>query len=105
MRHRFARASALSALAAAALAVPSMTNAAAAPAAAAPAAVGGKHPVAVGTGGAVASMDLDASRAGITTPNHGGNAIDAAVAVASTLGVTIPFVAGPRAGERPCVML
>jgi gamma-glutamyltranspeptidase/glutathione hydrolase len=98
MRHRFARASALSALAAAALAVPSMTNAAAAPAAAAPAAVGGKHPVAVGTGGAVASMDLDASRAGITTLKHGGNAIDAAVAVASTLGVTIPFVAGPGGG-------
>jgi gamma-glutamyltranspeptidase/glutathione hydrolase len=38
-------------------------------------------------------MDLDASRARITVLKHGGNAIDAAVAVASTLGVTIPFVA------------
>jgi gamma-glutamyltranspeptidase/glutathione hydrolase len=57
-----------------------------------------KQAVAVGTGGAVASMDLGASEAGIAVLKAGGNAIDAAVATASTLGVTNPFVAGPGGG-------
>lgn len=57
-----------------------------------------KEPVATGTGGAVASAEFNASKAGIQTLKAGGNAIDAAVSVASTLGVTEPFVAGPGGG-------
>ena len=56
-----------------------------------------KEPVATGSGGAVASAEFNASKAGIDTLRAGGNAIDAAVAAASTLGVTEPFVAGPAA--------
>jgi gamma-glutamyltranspeptidase/glutathione hydrolase len=54
--------------------------------------------VAVGTGGAVASDNVQATRAGIEVLRRGGNAIDAAVAVAATLGVTDPFVAGIGGG-------
>jgi gamma-glutamyltranspeptidase/glutathione hydrolase len=57
-----------------------------------------KQAVAVGYGGAVSSVDLDASRSGVEVLRRGGNAIDAAVATAATLGVTEPFVAAIGGG-------
>ncbi len=57
-----------------------------------------KHAVAIGSGGAVASESEYATRAGLRVLRQGGTAADAAVAVASTLGVTKPFVAGIGGG-------
>jgi gamma-glutamyltranspeptidase/glutathione hydrolase len=57
-----------------------------------------KESVAVGTGGAVASVDAEATRAGIQVLREGGNAVDAAIAANAVLGVTEPFVAGIGGG-------
>ncbi|QJD99247.1 gamma-glutamyltransferase [Massilia forsythiae] len=57
-----------------------------------------KTPVATGTGGAVATISEKASESALAILNKGGNAIDAAVAAAATLGVTDPFSCGIGGG-------
>lgn len=57
-----------------------------------------KAPLASGRGGAVATVSEQASQSAIAILDRGGNAIDAAVAAAATLGVTDPFSCGIGGG-------
>jgi gamma-glutamyltranspeptidase/glutathione hydrolase len=57
-----------------------------------------KRAVAIGRGGAITTVDPEASAAGLKVLKRGGNAVDAAVAAAATLGVTEPFSAGIGGG-------
>ncbi|GAA4618335.1 gamma-glutamyltransferase [Saccharopolyspora hordei] len=57
-----------------------------------------KRAEAVGYGGAVSSVDPYATQIGLDVLRRGGNAADAAVAVAAALGVTEPYSAGIGGG-------
>jgi len=57
-----------------------------------------KDPVAIGRGGAVSSVDPEATAIGLRVLRRGGTAADAAVAVAAALGVTEPYSAGIGGG-------
>ncbi|NHZ62100.1 gamma-glutamyltransferase [Massilia genomosp. 1] len=57
-----------------------------------------RTPVASGTGGAVATISEQASQSAMAILDKGGNAVDAAVAAAATLGVTDPYSCGIGGG-------
>ncbi len=96
----------VAAAAPAAAGAPAVRTATAPPAASAPSAAGRhvpdrystKTPTSRGHGGAVSSVDPEASRIGLRVLRRGGNAVDAAVATAAALGVTEPYSAGIGGG-------
>jgi gamma-glutamyltranspeptidase/glutathione hydrolase len=55
-------------------------------------------PIALGSGGAAATVETLATQAAIDTLRGGGNAVDAAVTAAAVLGVTEPFSVGVGGG-------
>ncbi|WP_375769255.1 gamma-glutamyltransferase [Archangium gephyra] len=62
-------------------------------------------PTATGRGGAAATVDVRATSAAIEVLRSGGNAVDAAVAAASVLGVTDPYSCGIGGGGFMLVYL
>ncbi|HEX8435099.1 gamma-glutamyltransferase [Archangium sp.] len=62
-------------------------------------------PTATGRGGAAATVDVRATSAAIDILKAGGNAVDAAVAAASVLGVTDPYSCGIGGGGFMLVYL
>jgi gamma-glutamyltranspeptidase/glutathione hydrolase len=57
-----------------------------------------KQPTAVGSGGAAATVDQQATQAAIGVLRRGGNAVDAAVGAATVLGVVEPYSCGVGGG-------
>src|SRR5215207_3274065 len=57
-----------------------------------------KDPIAIGSGGAVSTVDPYATEIGLKVLQDGGNAVDAAVATAAALGVTEPYTSGVGGG-------